>query len=397
MTKYFPVDAKKLVSLSGALFASNCHIEDRFWKSRIETLLSKVLRNGDQSVLDAALQQLQKIHPGACSVLAELAEAQSESFTFEHGGSAWDAVLIAAPILVWTRYSIPSGALKPDLVDALLSQLRTYVLAQNTRVAIAPCLYSIDQLPHDHANVYRFAQQLGQAACTDTPVRIAADDLPQAAPALADPRFLLAVVTAPPGAALFRWQEGHGTHADRGACLAHWAEQGRTPLALALPGCEFECLLPDAYYCACRNADIRIRTEVLRTAVRYLQDTLAADAGDLRAVIGGFGERYVDEYRIGFTRRGVNKVLHGIVWPLYGEESAGSGLAHIEDESEQCPIIKIVELLKETGVTEIRQHPNRFELEYCDDCGAPLYADPLGEIVHAEMPEDAETAQQQFH
>jgi hypothetical protein len=27
----------------------------------------------------------------------------------------------------------------------------------------------------------------------------------------------------------------------------------------------------------------------------------------------------------------------------------------------------------------------------------PLYADPLGEIVHAEMPEDAEPVQPHFH
>src|SRR5260363_158581 len=72
-----------------------------------------------------------------------------------------------------------------------------------------------------------------------------------------------------------RRQEERGAHAGRDAWLARWAEQGRAPLALALPGCEFECLLPDAYYSACRNADTRIRTAVLRTAVRYLQDALA--------------------------------------------------------------------------------------------------------------------------
>ncbi|WP_042688480.1 DUF2863 family protein [Candidatus Glomeribacter gigasporarum] len=399
MSKYFPMDAKKLVSLACALFASRCHTEDRFWKNRIEALLPKLLRNGHQSVLDAALEQLQKNHPGACSVLAELAEAQSESFTFEHEGSAWDAVLIAAPILVWTRYSIPSGALKPDLTQTLRSHLQAYVLAQNTQVAVAPCLYSIDQLPDDHVNVYRFAQQLGQSACTNAPVQIAADDLPQAASALADPRFLLAVAAAPAGMALFRWQEERGAHAGRDACLARWAEQGRAPLALALPGCEFECLLPDAYYSACRNADTRIRTAVLRTAVRYLQDALAVDAGDLRAVIGGFGERHVEEYRIGFTRRGNAEVLHGIVWPLYGEEEASFDLSYtnMEDGPERHSNVNIIDLLKETGIHEIRRHPHRFEPEYCDDCGAPLYADPLGEIVHAGMPEEVETAQPRFH
>lgn len=48
-------------------------------------------------------------------------------------------------------------------------------------------------------------------------------------------------------------------------------------------------------------------------------------------------------------------------------------------------------------MSDIRRHAGRFEPEYCDDCGVPLYADPLGEIVHAEMPEDAEPAQPHFH
>src|SRR5260363_81135 len=43
------------------------------------------------------------------------------------------------------------------------------VLAKNTQITDAPCLYSIYQLPDDHVNVYRFAQQLGQSACTNAP------------------------------------------------------------------------------------------------------------------------------------------------------------------------------------------------------------------------------------
>src|SRR5260363_150343 len=126
---------------------------------------------------------------------------------------------------------------------------------------------------------------------------------------------------------------------------------------------------------------------------------LAVDAGDLRAVIGGFGERHVEEYRIGFTRRGNAEVLHGIVWPLYGEEEASFDLSYtnMEDGPERHSNVNIIDLLKETGIHELRRHPHRFEPEYCDDCGAPLYADPLGEIVHAGMPEEVETAQPRFH
>src|SRR5260364_376117 len=112
-----------------------------------------------------------------------------------------------------------------------------------------------------------------------------------------------------------------------------------------------------------------------------------------------FGERHVEEYRIGFTRRGNAEVLHGIVWPLYGEEEASFDLSYtnMEDGPERHSNVNIIDLLKETGIHEIRRHPHRFEPEYCDDCGAPLYADPLGEIVHAGMPEEVETAQPRFH
>ena len=35
--------------------------------------------------------------------------------------------------------------------------------------------------------------------------------------------------------------------------------------------------------------------------------------------------------------------------------------------------------------------------DYCEDCGAPFFPNPAGEMVHAELPEDAETAPTHFH
>jgi hypothetical protein len=44
----------------------------------------------------------------------------------------------------------------------------------------------------------------------------------------------------------------------------------------------------------------------------------------------------------------------------------------------------------------VATHAQRFPLEYCDDCGAPLFPNPAGHAVHAEAPEgDAEQAAQQ--
>ena len=397
IAKRLPPDADKLVGLSLALFASGSRVEDRFWEAKLDALLAKIVRNGNQTTLDAALDHLQQNHPDAYGALADMAETHSESFVVEHEGVAYEALLVAAPVLAWTRYVIPSGPLKADSVEALRAHLQAHVLAGETRVALAPFLYSIDQLPRHHVETYRVAQQLIQAALNSTPAKINSGDLPETSPILADPRFLLAVVAAPVGAPLFRWQEEeNGVRIERGQCLEQWATQGGANLALVLPGCEFECLLPDAYYSACRDADERVRPHTVRTAIRYLFDTTGAAPQELRAVVAGFGERRIDEYRIGFTRRGSNDVVYGVVWPLYGREN-GELSGDEEAEETDGPLEEIIALLKEAGVSDIRRHAGRFEPEYCDDCGVPLYADPLGEIVHAEMPEDAEPAQPHFH
>jgi hypothetical protein len=397
IAKRLPPDADKLVGLSLALFASGSRVEDRFWEAKLDALLAKIVRNGNQTTLDAALDHLQQNHPDAYGALADMAETHSESFVVEHEGVAYEALLVAAPVLAWTRYVIPSGPLKADSVEALRAHLQAHVLAGETRVALAPFLYSIDQLPRHHVETYRVAQQLIQAALNSTPAKINSGDLPETSPILADPRFLLAVVAAPVGAPLFRWQEEeNGVRIERGQCLEQWATQGGANLALVLPGCEFECLLPDAYYSACRDADERVRPHTVRTAIRYLFDTTGAAPQELRAVVAGFGERRIDEYRIGFTRRGSNDVVYGVVWPLYGREN-GELSGDEEAEDTDGPLEEIIALLKEAGVSDIRRHAGRFEPEYCDDCGVPLYADPLGEIVHAEMPEDAEPAQPHFH
>ncbi|AME22466.1 MULTISPECIES: DUF2863 family protein [Burkholderiaceae] len=401
IAKRLPPDADKLVGLSLSLFASGSRIEDRFWEARLDTLLAKIVRNGNQTALDAALDHLQLKFPDAYGALADMAETQSESFTIDIDGVAHDALLIAAPVLAWTRYSIPSGPLKADVADALRTQLQAHVMADGARVAVSPYLYSIDQLPRHHVETSRVAQLLIQTVLGQAPARLNLADLPETSPILADPRFLLAMAIVPTGSALFRWQEEtDGVRVERGQCLEHWATQGGATFATVLPGCEFECLLPDAYYSACRDADEQVRPHSVRTAVRYLFDTLGTAPDELRAVIAGFGEQRIDEYRIGFTRRGSNDVIYGVVWPLYGRENGEPG-AEADDVAElegaDGPVEAIVGLLKRSGLTDVRRHSGRFEPEYCEDCGVPLYADPLGEIVHAEMPEDAEPAQPHFH
>ena len=46
---------------------------------------------------------------------------------------------------------------------------------------------------------------------------------------------------------------------------------------------------------------------------------------------------------------------------------------------------------------EVKKLSGTFTPEYCEDCGAPLFANADGEIVHAELPEEADTHVAHFH
>ena len=81
-------------------------------------------------------------------------------------------------------------------------------------------------------------------------------------------------------------------------------------------------------------------------------------------------------------------MAHGVVWPLYGRE---------DENAHPGPLDEVIAQLTEVGVTEIKKLAGTFTPEYCEDCGAPLFANGDGEIVHAELPEEADTHTAHFH
>ncbi|MDU0809987.1 MAG: DUF2863 family protein [Burkholderia sp.] len=396
------IDSDRLVSLSLALFASGSRIEDRYWEAKLDELLTKIIRSGNQISIDSALDYLQKNYPDVHSTLADMAESNSESFIIDFNGKPYHALLIAIPILVWTRYIIPSGLIKDDIVNALRTQLNTHILAKNVLIGLSSFLYSIDQLPKNYVETYRLAQQLAYIAIGQDTQKLSFNKSIEKSLTLADSRFLLSVIAAPNGAPLFHWQEGDcSAGIERNQCLEKWTAQCSSNIALAMPGCEFECLLPDAYYSACYDVNEHIRPHIIRTAIRYLFNTINSAPKELRVIIAGFGKQQIDEYRISFTRRWSSNVIYGVVWPLYGYENSNGLLDNnkiIENDLlVDEPLEQIVRLLKKSGIIDIYKHLGRFDLEYCDDCNAPLYANPFGEIVHAKMPGDALSSQPRFH
>lgn len=387
-------DAEHLVADALALAASGSRLEDVFWEQRLYDRLSRLLKNGSQTAIESALDHLFRRNSDASDVLAEQAELLAESARLEYDGVMFDVLLVAAPVLAHTRYNIPSGPLKGDDVQTLSAHLQAHVLATNARFALSPYLYSIDQLPRTHCDTYTLKYRIAQAALEGTTPTLDMRQAPETAPVLADPRYLLGVVAVPTGTPLFRWQEDASERrAERSVCLEQWTAQVTPSIARIMPGCEFELMLPDAFFFSCRESDKKVRPLTVRAAVNYLTSALDITADRLAAVVAGFGEEELDEYRVAFTLRGEREVIYGIVWPVYGEEDAAT---HSDDPNGSV-LEQICAELRTCGIDDIFRHATLFEPEFCDDCGTPLFADRAGEILHPEMPEDAPTQQPLFH
>lgn len=373
----------ELIRLAGSLAQSSSRVEDEFWQDRLAAAINRLIADGDDVTLNGALDHLYGAGGRAYDELADLVESCSETRRV-NTGPGQDAILFAVPVLAWSRFVIPSGTIAADQLSTLRVQLQAHVFAADARIGLADYLWSPDQLPQSYVETAQLAERLTKAALHGKDVRIDTASMPETANFLSDIRYLIGVVAAPRGTAMFRWQEDDGSRAET---LKQWRAQGGEALRRALPACAIEPLLPQPYHAAARDADRASRPYSVRAAVAFLQTTLNVAAADLRAVVGPYYDRQLEEYRIGFTLADANDVIHGVVWPLL----------EAEDETADTPA-QIETVLKEAGIREVVALDHRFPLEYCDDCGAPLYPNPDGEPSHAELPEEqAEAAPRHLH
>jgi hypothetical protein len=376
-------DSELLTRLATRLSQSSNRIEDAFWESRLAAHIDHLLANNGEETLIAVLDHLYAGGSRAYDELADMIESCAETHRSE-GGSGFDVVMIAAPVLAWSRFQIPSGSIPTAQLDALRVQLQAHVLAADAKLGLSDVLYSPDQLPQSYVETAQLTEKLAKAAIHGRNLKVDPTQLQETMSFLSDTRYVLGAVAAPRGAPLFRWQEDDGDPAE---AFRQWALQGGDALRPLLPACAVEFMPVLAYHASVRDADRASRPWSLRAAVAFLQTVLNQPAGELRAVVAPFHDRQLEEFRIGFTQRGSNDVMHGVVWPL---------LEH-EDENNDAPT-QIEAALREAGVTSILMLDQRFPLEFCDDCGAPLYPNPDGEPVHAELPEEqAETAPRHLH
>ncbi|SFW11583.1 DUF2863 family protein [Nitrosovibrio sp. Nv17] len=389
---------QELSRLAAGLAASGSRIEDAFWESRLAAKILAQLRAGDDQNLEAALDQLYETDSVAYGEFIYAIEAAIECSLLTHENTDNDVLMFAAPILTWSRFSIPSGPVSGPVLADVRVQLQTHVMAQETRFVLANCLFSPDQLPRGYHLTHEFAGRLWAAAVNEEHyLHINPRQLAETGRFLSDTRYLLGAVAAPQGKPMFRWQEiqesraSKNVHAPDGRLskeeiLQAWQAHGSEALRPLFQGCAFELLLPDSFFSAWRTADRLARPYSTHATVNFLQSTLNIPASRLRAVIAPFHDQWLEEYRVSFTLNDRDDVLYGIVWALVGDEDEHSDT-----------VAQIESTLRECGVTHIVTLDHHFLLEYCEECGAPLFPNPEGEAVHAEFPDEGEVMPVHLH
>lgn len=376
-------DAAELQRLSTGLSESGGKLEDAYWEARLAETVDGLLKNGAEDDINTALDRLFEANPRAHDELADMVESRAETVRLEAGGKEFDILLFAAPVLAWSRYSIPACTLPASTLQTLAVQLGAHVFGADTRVALADFLFSPDQLPRSFCDTWQLTRDLGQAALAGDHLTVDTDGLPETNRFLSDVRYLVGALAVPRGAALFRWNEKDG---GKEGALREWIKQGSPGLEPLLTGCAWQPLLPDAYHAACRNADRASRPYSLKASVAFLQTMLGLMPADIRAVVGPCYDRRMEEYRVGLGPKNSDDTYHGIVWPLLGAEDESTDAAS-----------EIETVLREAGVKDVIFLDHHFPMEFCDDCGAPMFPNADAELVHAEMPEQPAANSQALH
>ena len=366
-------DAAELQRLATGLSESGGKLEDAYWESQLAETVDGLLKNGAEDDINIALDRLFEANPRAHDELADMVESRAETHQVEFQGQAFDVLLFAAPVLAWSRFSIPASSLPKSTLQTLTVQLGAHVFGADARLALADYLFSPDQLPRSFCDTWQLTRELGEAALAGRALAVDSSQMPETNRFLSDVRYLIGAVALPRGQALFRWNEKDGSKENS---LKEWLKQGSPNLEPLLTGCAWEPLLPDAYHAACRNADRLSRGYSVKASIAFLQTTLGLMPADIRAVVGPCYDRRMEEYRVGLGPKNADNIYHGIVWPLLGAEDENADVAG-----------EIEAALRETGVKDVIFLDHRFPMEFCDDCGVPMFPNVEGELVHAEMPE----------
>lgn len=378
-----------LVALVRAALSATSRFEDRFWHTRIESQVQSLLSAKQDQVIETALHDLAADDVHAAQDLLECVHAASQGLTLTVDNQRWQVLLVTCAFSVWTRYQLPQAKLGEADINGFLTDLQETVFAPGVKLHAMPKLLGLDETPRSYSEIYHWLEPLAKLALgqrATLPKTITVEPNPAL---LVDTRHFILAAAVPEGEPVFRWQADLQTTVEQ--CQQAWATRVTPRLTQLMPGCQFHALLPAPFHSGVDLSERHVRIVAIEGASQWLTETLNLKPGELGACIAAVGEKGVQEYRIGFYRRGQPDVIYGTIWPLFEDGSPEpSEIAHDS-------VDEITAALKAHGVKNIVRIAGVLWPESCDDCFTPLFPNTSGELVHVELPEEAYDAPQHFH
>lgn len=380
-------ETNQLVRLAEGLASSKSRAEDVFWERELEAAITTYLDQNDEEAINRALDRAHDSEDDTFDALADVVESLTESMTIESELGRQRVTLFCAPILTWGRTKIPAKSIPKQTLTNLAVQLGAHIFSSKAKIAIADFLFAPDQLPHSYSESREMLARLADAIRDRSHLNVDVSTLEEAPDVVCDMRMIIGAVQVTDGEAMFAWEEmTTPVEEARQSCLTAWRNQGGAAVQSMLIGFPFELTLPRTFFAACRDADLASRAYSIGASVSYLEAVTATPPSKLTAVVGGCWGNGIEEYRIGFSLGDEDDVVHGTIWPL------------VSDEAEDTPVVEEIEtLLRAAGVGTVIALEERLPLEFCDDCGAPHFPNRDGEMLHAHLPEDADTHGAQLH
>lgn len=362
----------ELIRVMSVLAQCTSHLQSLPYEARLRELCNAVLAQGEDGDIEAALAHFKAEEPGGYSYekLLAVAEDCAEAVVDERGS----ALLLLIPVMAWSRYRNYHGVLDEDVLEKIADSVRSNFASDKASVVMGSHMLSADHLPEAFRDVRGLLERMrrlnhGEVYNIGALVR----EVPP--PDFADSRYMLCVVSAQETADLFC--NTHMGLVDIARRMMNFCMQVHAELEFTMIGSVFEVQPVGGFYQSWRESETTMRTWGLKSLVDFA-DSMGYDPDKLIATLGLFvpnarEQDKMSELRIGLSPKNQrDHVICGVSWPVIPEEvDAFSGTAR--------------DILESKGLCNIVEHEQSFSLEWCEDCGSPLYATPDGLVVHVEF------------
>ena len=367
-----------LVQIALQAADSSSIYEDALCDEALEQAYNSIFATGEDSEIESALHSLKADEDSsAYDALLAMAEDCAQSYSDERGCHQ----LVLIPLLAWSRYQIPSGKIDQNSLKGIADALRDRFATPEASVTMGDSLISADNLPEQLIAVRDLLLSLTSGRVHHGRVVSIAKLLKNSPPNdFSDSRYLVAAISAPSPSSLFAPQQR--SYIERMRAIMEFSMAVHDILWPSMVGTVFQVQAPSGFYTAWRQTETSMRVFCLKSLISFVccmnyepQNLLITTALFTKPGEPAEGENN-SEIRIGVsTADRPEAIIAGVVWSMVNEDP---------DSLQQFA----ADILRTENVNQIVSLDQVFPMEWCEDCGAPLYANSEGHVVHIEMPEE---------